>query len=686
MTSAAFVAGASGISCVFEDPADSTIRSAESTSNTGTTLEPVPSPTASGLQVAPAPAPSPGLRETEIGRLAPFAFADVQTSGNGANFGGGSAELTGELEAHIDIDAENQAGYSGTIYAFVAWNYTYDGEQPLKATVAVDYTFSPGIIDAYGVCAATNAQALESNAKAYVQIGAKVLDTTSGDYVNLILEELGHNNPSCITYDFGGQYKGQHQPVTFQPGHSYRIDAYVVASAYLWPDGHSRAQVTAKIRGIRLVSTEPPWIRTRFISVSEPDPDTWDIYEKALARQGREYYVGVGLLEISAGGNFDWGYVDVQTMYPKSEILGLIGSNLNIALNYNGAPNCAQIILGSAASLPLQGKTWRLLVAYDPHYQNPWDALVTPDVGVPTMPLFAPILGMWAETSLAADKLVSAQRENPSYRLAGLRTAADGVQEVQGTEFFDLANYSLVLPVSRFLALSQPATTSLPEGTRRLPVTVYMPASTSLPLLKSRLLAVQTTSALPSGLEGWSLATEPVVIVSLLHLWEQYMDMPHLLLQSQGLDWVANPHFIELLTQVGQSAEAYREFLSGLCWMPRSGGPAIPLTDLPQYVEQQVREVSPDCPLWLAVAGATVAVAVCLSPRLRRWARRIFTVDQARLWLEANRPAQEQTMSAVGHVSNDFGQATSSANVKNRVFFDYVPQRYNQGGAPPDLP
>lgn len=69
------------------------------------------------------------------------------------------------------------------------------------------------------------------------------------------------------------------------------------------------------------LASEPPWITTRLISVSSGDADTWDPYEKALSLQGRRYYTGAALLEVSAGGNFDYGYVDLQTT--RGEIIGV---------------------------------------------------------------------------------------------------------------------------------------------------------------------------------------------------------------------------------------------------------------------------------------------------------------------------------------------------------------------------
>jgi hypothetical protein len=511
-----------------------------------------------------------------------------------------------------------------------------------------------------------------------------VFDDTEDGFVNLLIEQRGVGQASIIPTDLGGTYKGQDQPLTFKPNHTYRIEAYIMACAYLWPEGRAQAQVSATIRGMKLASLQPPWIKTRLLSVSNPDADTWDLYERALARQGRHYYTGATLLEVSAGGNFNWGYVDIRTMYPESEITGVVGTTLPVTLNAGGEANSARITLSSALDLPLQGKTWRFTVGYDPHYQNPWDYLVAPEV--PIMPLVAPVIGMWAETSQAAQKLVVAQLEQPPYRSAVVPVAVGGGQHVEATAFYDLTNYSVVLPASRFLALSRPATKTLPAGTKTLPISVYTPPSASTPQFNADLLKATSISTLPEGVRGFELNTEPVVIISLLSLWQQFLGMEHLLLQTQNLEWCANPHFIRLLEQVGGSAEAHREWLDALYWMPRGGDVAIKLVDLPDYVESRIQETSPQYPLWMVVAGVTVAVVIVLSPRLRRWARRVFTVDQVRLWIEMNRPAQSQTISAAGRVRNSIGQeANSASETPSTVFFDTVPQRYIQGGVPPDL-
>jgi len=244
----------------------------------------------------------------------------------------------------------------------------------------------------------------------------------------------------------------------------------------------------------------------------------------------------------------------------------------------------------------------------------------------------------------------------------------------------------MVMPASRFLALSQPSSKTLPADYDPLSISAYSPSRSSLPQFNPNLLRVTTLSSPPLGLRGFELSTEPIVVVSLLDLWEQFLGMEHRLLDRQDLEWSANPHFIRLLKGVAESAEAHREYPSSLYWMPRAGGPAVKLTDLPEYVENRIQAVNPGYPLWMIVAGATVAVVIVLSPRLRRWVRRAFTVDQVRLWIEANGPAQSQVIKAVGHLQNADGvTADSLAEIPNTVFFDTIPQRYNQDGAPPDL-
>jgi hypothetical protein len=80
---------------------------------------------------------------------------------------------------------------------------------------------------------------------------------------------------------------------------------------------------------------------------------------------------------------------------------------------------------------------------------------------------------------------------------------------------------------------------------------------------------VTNVPSLPAGVQRAEFTTEPVVIVSLLDLWNQFLDMEHLITQATGLEWCANPRFIRLLHQVGENAEAHRDYLNGLDWLPR---------------------------------------------------------------------------------------------------------------------
>jgi hypothetical protein len=688
-TSAAVLLGASGLACVTENPATSTstagmaatTTTAAQAATTVSSAAPAVVTSAPAMAAAPAPAASPPGDPLE--KYPPYNFADVDKFSNLNTYGEGSATTAGDLAVDVDFEGEFTGGISSTVTSFVRWNFSPGVSEPLMATVALDYIFSPGTINCDAVNADYSADVISSNAKAYVQLGVKVIDTSSGDEINLILEERGKGQPSVLSTQLNAAYEGQKQPLTFKPGRTYTIEAYLLASGYIWPEGEATAQATAKIRSMKIMSMQPPWISTRIISTSHEDADTWYAFEEALHRQqNRHYYLGAALVEVSAGGNYYSGQVHIRGMHPKSEIVGLSGSTL--AYTANGS-NELGIALPDSTSLPMQGKTWRFRVSYDPHYQNPWDSLVIP--GVPVMPLFAPIVGMWAETSQAADKVLMAGRESGTLRQVRFVQTAGSAQRVTATDFFDLKNYSLVLPLSRFQALSKNSAKSLPAGTQRLPVTTYAPSGVSAPRLLSNLLTITSTTTLPAGMQAWELSTEPVIIISLLNLWDQYMNMPHLLLESQGVDWPANPHFIQILKQVGESAEAHREYLNGLYWMPRGSNEAIRLVDLPEEVRERVGEVVPGYPLWMIIAGATVAVVIVLSPRLRRWARRVFTVDQFRLWMEANRPVQEQTLSITGHVCNQAEQeAYSNAQTGCRVFFDTVPQRYTSNGAPPDLP
>jgi hypothetical protein len=659
----------------FDETSTSTAASAGSPTTQAAT-----SSTAGSSAHAPLPAAAPPPSRSTAAQKTPYFDADgvEYNAGYASEFSTGSADKqTGHLMAHVDFEVEGDGSMKASVVTYVRWNFTYTGEQDVRATVAVNYAFSPGELDTF--CK----DPIDGFGQSWLRIGAYVTDLASGDVVDLSIEEHG-SGQLLLPVAFAESYKGQETPVTFKPGHSYHIDGYLVAGGYMYKEGWVKASGTATISGLRLVTLEPPWIRTRVVSVSAPDPDTYFMYEQALERAGRHYYLGVAMLEISAGGNFTAGNVRVATQWNKSKIIGFLNCYLQTTIDAS-TPNLATIYLPSGSELPLQGKTWRMMVSYDPHFQQPWDALFLDLPDVPVMPLVAPIVGMWLDVDAAMPELKADAPVRPAAVQVSYAVAAGSPQVVVAEDFFSLSNFSLVLPLSRFQALSQPANPKLPAGTKTLPVSIYWAPAAKSVTFNTTGLTVTNVPSLPAGLQRTEYTTEPVVIVSLLDLWNQFLNMEHLITQVTGLEWCANPRFIKLLQQVGDSAEAYREYLNGLCWLPRNGGPAIPLVDLPGEARGLIGTPGSDYPLWVMVAGATVGVVVLLHPRLRRWVRRAVTIQWIRDYIANHRPVQDQIISLTGSVSSPQLQATAQAQAQQKVFFDVVPQRYGNNGTAPDL-
>jgi hypothetical protein len=651
-----------------------TTSSAAATSSSASTSAPASSP----ASASPAAAP-PSARSTAAQKLAPFDDDAVELNeGLAAEFSSGTANKSnGLLEANVDFECEGDGSLKAAVVTYVRWNFTYQGPADVRATVAVNYSFSPGEVDTF--CK----DPISGYGQSWVRVGAYVTDVSSGDEVDLPIEEHG-SGQLLLPVQMAESYKGQQTPITFKPGHSYFIDGYLVAGGYIYKEGWVKASGSAIINGLSLVTMEPPWIRTRVVSVSAPDNDTYLMFENAMERTGRHYYLGAAMLEISAGGGYGWGSAQVTTQGSKSKIVGFLNCFLSTTIDAAN-PNVATILLPAAAELPLEGKTWRFMVAYDPHFQQPWDNLVLDLPDVPVMPLFVPIVGMWLDMDAAMPELKATASLRPSAVLASYSVAAASPQVVATDSFFNLDNFSLILPLSRFQALSQPANAKLPPGTRALPVGIYRAPTAKAVTFNTGGLGVTNVPSLPAGVQRAEFTTEPVVIVSLLDLWNQFLDMEHLITQATGLEWCANPRFIRFLQQVGENAEAHRAYLNGLYWLPRTGGPAIRLVDLPEAAADRLGNPNGAYPLWVTVAGATVAVVVLLHPRLRRWVRRAMTLSAIRDYIANHRPVQDQLITLRGEVSGTQGEMTANAQAQQKVFFDVVPQRYNSNGTAPDL-
>ena len=188
----------------------------------------------------------------------------------------------------------------------------------------------------------------------------------------------------------------------------------------------------------------------------------------------------------------------------------------------------------------------------------------------------------------------------------------------------------------------------LAAGTLALPAQVYVPSGGTRPQFDSTGLTLTYTSSPTLQYNGREFTTEPVVIVSLLDLWNQFINAAHPVLEGQGLSIAANPRFIQLLQQLGENAEAHRLYLDGLYFRRRTGE-LVKVTDLPEYAGEfgDGRQ-----PLYINIEGYMIPVAAFLSPRLRKWVRRIVTVQLLKQWWAQNRPQQQRQLVLSGRVTS----------------------------------
>lgn len=630
---------------------------------------------------SPAAAPLPGERSTSAERLSPFESADWYRVGPELASSSGSALPSGALAADVDFTVDGDGSLTTSVYSFVRWTFVHQGTEAMKATVSMKYTLSVGERNTH------SNDPFYGYGQSWVQIGITVRDTGTGDTVDLVIEEHG-SGQMIVPVQYSEAYKGQETPVTFKPGRTYQIEGYLVAGGSLVGKGSSKAHATATISGLRLLPMTPPWIRTKVLSVSAVDSDTYDLLQRGLRTAGRDYYLGAALLEISAGGAYSGGRVDVSTQWNESRIVDFLHGGVGSATSLTpyfppNKPNTASLQLPSSASLPLEGKTWRVTMIYDPHFQKAWDYLLLDAPDPPVMPLFLPVVGMWADVDRASlEYSESASASAETVLVSRSRVAGLAPQVVTPEVFFSLENYGLVMRLSRFQDLTLSADARVPSGATPLPVRVYVPPGVTLPRFDSAGLSVRPLTSLAEGLGGAEASTEPLVVVSLADLWAQFVALDNVITRITGLEWAPTPRFIELLTRIGEREEAFEEYLKGLYWMPRSGGPAIALEDIPDFLVDRVTGPGGQSPLWVSVPGGAAAVAVVLSPRLRRWARRVVTYRWVRDFMEANRPVQDQVIRLSGEVDST---AAVPSEALRRVFFDVVPQRYGSRGVAPDV-
>lgn len=663
-------------------------------------------PTSTSLAVrsaAPAPSPVP-LRSTDRW---PNYDAAGQTSNTTGRYSSAPSEakVNGTLKASASAKiGTNSQGASAEGRAWVRWDYTHPAGPDHRATVAVDYTINPGD--------SGTSVSMDQGASKMVMVSAEVVDLTQGGEKTFIAIERQMFAYVRVPL-MDGPYKFQETPVLFKGGHKYQIFVRLMAradcfsgagmdvNAWHGPSGESGGSSSVStgitVNSIMLKTLEPPWVQTMIHAMYTPVSDTYDPYERALmAAVGRGYCISGAILRVSAGGMYDPALSYIRISAPNSTIVQLKDLPLQNTISQDG--QTAQITLPPYDNLPLHGGTWNFVLRMDPEFLTPADRL---DVQVP---LFKPWIGLMQDMSLAIREELWAQKNagvgkgpvlaslatpsgaHGSADPASLQAAATATVAVPAEDFYRARYWCLALPVAQFesLTLAEP-TVVMPKLAIPMPVTLYVPSGVSTPVLNPAGLQV-TTTPMPAFARsgGWQFSTEPVVVVRVLDLWAQFLRCSHPFAQRQGVEWCANPRFIRLLQQVGEREEAHRQHLDGLYWL-KEPGVAIKLTDLPgSLIEAKLNRG----PMVVSIGGAVIPVAVFLSPRLRKWVKRVILLSTlSQLWQEM-RPRQSRHLGLNGYVEmvgNPSIYKEDSDGIDYEVLFDFIPELQPITGAEPTL-
>ena len=167
-----------------------------------------------------------------------------------------------------------------------------------------------------------------------------------------------------------------------------------------------------------------------------------------------------------------------------------------------------------------------------------------------------------------------------------------------------------------------------------------------------------------------------MVTVSVLEIWNAFTEMTHPLLDSQGLEWSANPRFIQWLIRLGESAEYHCTRLENLHYMTRSGV-AVRVTDLPEYWSDQADEIL-SAPLTVDQADESIPLPVLVflarHRRARRFVRRLLSVQRLLNWYAQIRPRQAHKIDLYGHVGRGSMISEDRCEAQHDVLFDLVPR------------
>ncbi len=588
-------------------------------------------------------------------------------------------QATGVLKGAVSVKSTGYVtAMAGAARPYVRWNYAYNGTEPARATVALKYTFSVSGLDVY----AGDPTAGDGCAEA--EVGIRIIDQTSGNCTVMHAIESKGSVQLVVPFNYASGYQGQQVSVTFQPGHSYTIDAYLTVRASIYggesqgvaptPGGTASASATATISSMRLYTLAKPWVRCKVNEIYSPTHDTYDRYERALQKAlGKDYFAAGAYLDISAGGRYDVAGSSVAVAIEPAGFLRVKDS----PLAYTNGPTSVTFTLPDCYSLPLEGKTWRVLVLYDPEYQTLRDDL---DFGPPLFrPVTTTLLDLDRPQRAAALPLAS---DTPGPLLCATPAArpkpATG-HTLSYRHLYNLANWSLILPATTFadwfrpkgaLATTPTRTKPARSGSKAAPVEpkpltlnvqLYTPPGHTKPALAMPGLAVKPLPKPTFVRPDPEFSTEPVVMVSLLELYRILCQVP----LPNDLQWCANPPCVQFLERLAGDAEAFRKHLDSL-YLRTPDGQLWKLTDLDEeHPTLSIGDTGDDGPAF-----------IWLPRRIRHWIRRAAIVGAAATAVRNNRPTQRHRVSVSGHVQNSAGQFDNSQHSREySVVFDLLPKQ-----------
>ncbi len=628
-------------------------------------------------------------------RSEPYDYAGYDTTGCVSVPTPTANAETGELAASVSATCGGQRLSAwGGARPYVRWNYEYTGDTEREATLMLKYNFSPG----QPLTHCDDPTAGGADATAYV--GVKITDVTEDnagqDSVDIMIESAV-SGQYVIPYSANTEgFHWQDQVLTFKPGHHYHIDAYLTVKATCnggqpltdggsVPSAEASLNASADIYAIGFKTLEDPWIRTEITGLWPSVHDTWDVWERFLlaTNSGSSYatYQGnmVGL-KLSAGGSYNRNMSNISFTCPDAPITYYsVPSDLYVT---RLSDTSLKITLPEYTTLPLEGKSWHLTVSVNPEFETPADwmgdvqyvgpLLMQPTIAVMATADQAAVKGESSTDtrSSSSTKSTSSSGEKPKVYLN------DDMLMIDPPHFFAPGNWSIVIPVGRFIEIADRVATRSKEPYLAWEIDINVPEGCQKPKINTTGLKINWRDDVTFAVPEPGFSTEPVVLMTMFGIWEQLCRYEG----PQGYTLCPSPRFIIAMERLAERIGAKRSALDQQYYLGPNGV-CFKLTD-PDIVEALQRaEIGEETGTGLPSARPRLRWAALLltCKRIRRWARRVATINgAAALWADY-RPYQQREVTFQGRVQNATGASCEIGHHRNyNVFFDIFPRRQDR--------